>query len=169
MQSRHWITLGGGGMSCLIVLTLLTARVHVNPPVDPAATLEARVEVPQQVAATLRRACFDCHSNNTRWPWYSQLPPGVWMVSRDVYRGREVMNFSNWPDPMARISNAPGLLLAACAVLRAEKMPPERYLVLHPESRVSSSEIDAVCAWSRTQAAHIAEARRLKRSAHAAD
>lgn len=160
MQKKQWIALGGGGMSCLIVLTLLTARVHENPPVDPAATIESRIAVPAHVASALRRACFDCHSNQTRWPWYSQIPPGVWMVAHDVERARVAMNFSDWPDPMARLSRAPGLLLAACAGLRSQRMPPERYLLLHPEARLTPSEIDAVCDWSRTQAARIAAARR---------
>jgi len=169
MQKKRWVALGGGGMSCLIVLALLTARVHENPPVDPAATLEARVHVPPHVAATLRRACFDCHSHQTRWPWYSQIPPGVWMVADDVKRARAAMNFSDWPDPMARVTKAPVLLLAACAGLRSQRMPPERYLMLHPEARVSPAEIDAVCEWSRTQAASIAAARRANAKAHSTD
>ncbi len=162
MHKKHWIALGGGGMSCLIVLVLLTANVHENPPVDPAATLESRIAVPPHIAATLRRACFDCHSNQTRWPWYSQIPPGLWMIAHDVNRARAVMNFSDWPDPMARVTKAPGLLLAACAGLRSQRMPPKRYLLLHPEARVSESEIEALCDWSRTQAARIAAARRSK-------
>jgi hypothetical protein len=168
MQRKRWLALGGGGMSCLILITLFSARVHVNPHIDPANTVEARLDVPPAVAASLRRACFDCHSNNTRWPWYSQVPPGVWMISHDVSRAREVMNFSNWPESMARASKAPGLLLAACAVLRAERMPPQRYLVLHPEARLTQGEIDGICEWSRTQASHIAAARRrLRQNSHA--
>ena len=161
--------LGFGGCGCLILLSLLTARPPVNPEVNPAATLQSQAQVPEHVAATLRRACFDCHSSETRWPWYSQIPPGVWMVSDDVRRARQVMNFSDWPDPMGRVSKAPGLLLAACAVLRAEQMPPQRYLLLHPEAKLSAAEVDAVCEWSRTEAAQIAARRRLARARSAGD
>ena len=170
MQRKRWLTLRGGAgllacLACLLIVILFTARTPANPRIDPSATVEARLDVPHNVAATLRRACFDCHSNNTRWPWYSQIPPGLWMVSHDVNRAREVMNFSAWPEPLATTSKAPGLLLAACAVLRAELMPPQRYLVLHPEARLSQAEIDAVCDWSRTQASQIAAARRRARQA----
>lgn len=150
----------GGGAGCLVLVALFTAQSPTNPYIHPQKTLESRVEVPPRVSAVLRRACYDCHSNATRWPWYSQVPPGRWMVSHDVRTARQVMNFSDWPEPLGRANKAPGLLLAACAVLRAGKMPPERYLVLHPEAKVSPAEIEAVCSWSSTQAASIAAARR---------
>jgi len=169
MQTKRWMTLGGGGGGCLLMLTLFTARTPANPHIIPSSTVEARLNVPKGVAASLRRACFDCHSNSTRWPWYSQVPPGLWMISHDVRRARQAMNFSDWPESMERASKAPGLLLAACAVLRAEEMPPQRYLVLHPEARLSRREIDAVCDWSRTQASQIATARRRRQTAQATD
>jgi hypothetical protein len=156
-----------GGAGCLILIALFNAHSPSNPYTDTHKTLESRVEVPPRVSAVLRRACYDCHSNATRWPWYSQAPPGRWLVSRDVRTARQFMNFSDWPDPLARANKAPGLLLAACAVLRAGKMPPERYLILHPEAKLSPQEIDAVCSWSSAQASHIAAARR--RAAQPAD
>ena len=68
---------------------------RVNPPVDPSMRLEAG-PVPTPVAALLRRACYDCHSNETHWPWYSSVAPTSWLVSRDVVTARKQINFSRW-------------------------------------------------------------------------
>ncbi len=62
-----------------------------NPPV------EFEVEAPADVHAILERACYDCHSNRTRWPWYSSVAPVSWLVARDVRRGRKELNFTDWP------------------------------------------------------------------------
>src|SRR5512147_1206625 len=63
-------------------------------PIDPALGLSVRTPVPMHVMSTLRRACFDCHSNETRWPWYSSLPIASWLIARDVRSGRSQVNFS---------------------------------------------------------------------------
>jgi hypothetical protein len=159
-MQRKGALMFSGGAGCLMLVALAVSRPPANPHIDPAARLQAKTEVPSQVDRILRKACFDCHSSQTRWPWYSQLPPALWMVSRDVEKARNAMNFSDWPDPLGKTNRASGLLLAVCAVLRAERMPPARYLALHPEARLSAAEVDTICSWSQTQAAHIASLRR---------
>lgn len=141
-------------------LVISASRPPSNPHVKPELRLEARVDVPSGVAAVLRKACYDCHSSETRWPWYSRVPPGLWMVSQDVAKARQVMSFSEWPDLQGRGNRATGLLLAACAVVRAQRMPPERYLMLHPEARLAPAEVETLCEWSKSQAARIASLRR---------
>lgn len=80
------------------VLGVIVAFVAIQfVPVDrrnPAVAAE--VPAPAEVRAVLRRACYDCHSNETEWPWYSKIAPVSWLVSYDVKKGREELNFSTW-------------------------------------------------------------------------
>ena len=68
-----------------------------NPVASPTLAIGARLAVPAQTQALLKRACYDCHSNETRWPVYSRIWPGSAMIYSDVSKGRATMNFSDWP------------------------------------------------------------------------
>src|SRR5258708_32654712 len=65
-----------------------------DPAVSPAASLEAKA--PPEIKALLDRSCRDCHSNETRWPWYSQVAPVSWLVASDIHQGRDRFNYSEW-------------------------------------------------------------------------
>jgi mono/diheme cytochrome c family protein len=103
-------------------------RAHDNPPVgqEPAWDVAATGDL-------VHRACFDCHSNQTRWPWYSHLAPASWLVQRDVDEGRSVLNFTQFELEQPRAA------LAADEV-GTGAMPPWFYLPAHPEARLSAAE-----------------------------
>jgi hypothetical protein len=82
-----------------------------------------------------KRACFNCHSNETTWPGYSNVAPMSWVLQRDVEMGRTVLNFSEWNRPQ-ELSNE-----AAATVLRRE-MPPRSYKLMHPGARLTDREIE---------------------------
>lgn len=103
-------------------------RDHSNPPVVE----EPRWDRPETRALTVR-ACFDCHSNETRWPWYSHVAPVSWLLQRDVDEGRRALDFSEWNRTYEEASDS------AETVLNGE-MPPLEYLVLHPSARLSVEE-----------------------------
>jgi mono/diheme cytochrome c family protein len=118
----------------LLVIQLVPyGRDHTNPPVvaepawDSAHTRELAV-----------RACFDCHSNETVWPWYSNVAPMSWLVQRDVDEGRETLNFSEWDRPQEAEE--------AAETVREGSMPPSQYLLTHPEARLSDAELSALAA-----------------------
>jgi mono/diheme cytochrome c family protein len=124
------------GCSILAVLGLLLQAVpygrdHTNPPVvsepnwDSPATRDLA-----------KRACFDCHSNETIWPWYSNIAPGSWLIQRDVDEGREKLNFSDW-DSAERESDE---IEEIEEVVMEGEMPPAQYLILHPEANLSTEE-----------------------------
>jgi hypothetical protein len=116
----------------LLIQVVPYGRDHDNPPVvadAPWPSAEAR-----QLA---RSACYDCHSNETRWPWYSNVAPMSWLVQRDVDDGRDELNFSRWPD-----DDADDL---ADSVEDGE-MPPRNYTMLHPDARLSATEEVALIA-----------------------
>lgn len=102
-------------------------REHPNPPVTtdaPWPSAEAR--------ALAVGACYDCHSNETEWPWYTWVAPVSWLVASDVEEGREELNFSRWD----REQDADDLV----EVVEEGSMPPRNYRLLHPEARLSESE-----------------------------
>ena len=108
------------------------ADVGTNPP-D-----RFRVDASPQVSAILRRACYDCHSNETKWPIYSRIAPGSWLMARDVHRGRNHLNFSEWGsvDEDERQDD-----LESCwDQVESGQMPPGVYLPLHPSARLSESD-----------------------------
>jgi len=106
-------------------------RDHTNPPVtgeppwDSAAT-----------RATAVAACFDCHSNETVWPWYSNIAPISWRLQQHVDEGREELNFSEWGTGEQEADDV-------VEVVREGEMPPWDYLILHPEARLAGAELQA--------------------------
>ena len=102
---------------------------HINAPVN------AEPEWPNPETRTFaQRACFDCHSNETRWPWYSNIAPASWLIAHDVEEGRMHINFSDWDRPDEQHADE------FQKVFDENSMPPAQYLLLHPEARLSSEE-----------------------------
>jgi hypothetical protein len=97
------------------------------------------LDAPPEVAAILRRACFDCHTNETRWPLYSRVAPGSWLMARDVHKGRTHLNFSEWStaDEQERADD-----LETCwEQVASGEMPPWFYVFpMHPAARLSPSD-----------------------------
>ena len=118
-----------------------------NPSAESAQTVEAALQTSTHVEAILNRACKDCHSNTTRWPWYSRLAPVSWIITHDVKSGRAVLNFSEWSTTSG--AKAVGALAASCAVVKSRQMPPVSYLALHPEAKLSPNDIQTFCEWTQ--------------------
>ena len=102
-------------------------RNHANPPVvrEPAWNSPATREL-------AKKACFDCHSNETAWPWYSKIAPLSWLVYWDVVEGRKELNFSDWRDGSRKSEQAAEIVKE---VLEGE-MPPQQYYIAHPEAKL---------------------------------
>jgi hypothetical protein len=131
----------------LAVVVGLTAVQFVrpdtsNPPVDHAKSLWADRSVDPKVAGILRRACADCHSHETKWPWYARVSPMSWMMDRHVKDGRAKLNFSDWSgssqDQAEEIYDS----------VAKGKMPMQGYLLLHPEARLSKADQETLQAWA---------------------
>ncbi len=119
---------------------------RTNPVTNPGRTLAAHVPVTSEAAAVLDRACRDCHSNDTRWPWYSHVAPISWFVIDHVNHGRRHVNFSDWgqysPEDAERI------LKNACAFARRETMPLPSYRWVHRDARLTDVDVAALCEWT---------------------
>ncbi len=118
-------------MTGLIAAQLIPAE-RSNPPVVGDVT------APPEIKATLRRACYDCHSNETRWPWYGHVAPFSWLVASHVRSGRKELNFFEWSAyyPQTRRHKLQWMGRA----LRANEMPPWWYSLTHPASRLSERD-----------------------------
>jgi heme-binding protein len=103
-------------------------RDHANP----RAGAEPRWDSPL-TRALAADACFDCHSDLTKWPWYSKVAPVSWLIQRDVESGREELNFTQW----LRAQDGAG---DAVEVTRSGSMPPWYYKAMHPNARLTSAE-----------------------------
>lgn len=99
---------------------------------NPAVQREIRW-ASEETREMARRACYDCHSNETRWPWYSAVAPVSWLVAKDVAEGREHLNFSEWDQPN---EDAHKIL----EVVEEGEMPLRKYLLLHPGARLDGEE-----------------------------
>ncbi len=134
-MSRRWKSLlaiaSVTALGLLLVAQLVPyGRDHRNPPTvaEPAWNSPA-------TRALADRACFDCHSNQTRWPWYADVAPMSWLVQSHVDEGRQVLNFSDWNRGRSEADEA-------AEAVREREMPPRSYLLLHPEARLTEAERD---------------------------
>ena len=114
-------------------------------------------EIDRETLGIFERSCQDCHSDRTNWPWYSRIPPGVWIIRRDVTEARAHLNLSRWQDYSAVEQRA--RLSQIGAVARTGMMPPARYTFLHRASKLSPAERDRVYRWTRAERSRIAAAR----------
>jgi hypothetical protein len=122
------IVLIGIGLFLLIQL-IPYGKDYNNPPVVSEPNWDS-----QQTRELAKRACFDCHSNESVWPWYSKIAPVSWLVARDVYEGRQRLNFSDWQNSYLRDAGE------IASVINEGEMPPFQYLPMHPSARLSTAE-----------------------------
>lgn len=116
----------------LIIIQLVPVS-HDNPPPQTAVQWDS-----PQTQNLARRACMDCHSNETTWPWYSYIAPGSWLLASHVRSGREELNFSELNNLRAfRRASLPNQLARD---IRDDIMPPKDYLLTHPEAKLTDAE-----------------------------
>lgn len=145
------------GVVIVLAAIQLVRPDRTNPPVTATETVQAAASVPPGVNAILRRSCFDCHSSETRWPWYSAVAPMAWGVANHVKEGRAQLNFSQWGTYPARKRVA--LLEKMCDEVREGGMPLTQYLWLHRDATLSEADWKSVCDWSTEEADRLAAAR----------
>jgi hypothetical protein len=150
---------GSAVSGALLVWLLASLFVHTVPHESSdraGAALLLGADTPPSVMDVFAHACINCHSEKTRWPWYSHVAPVSWLVERDVKRARERLNLSCWDRLDAAEQRS--LLTAIATVIENGEMPLHRYLVFHPEVKLSPEDSVQVVEWTH------AERRRLRES-----
>ena len=111
------------------------------------AAARGDLPVPENLRPIITRACRDCHTDQTQWPWYSRLPGVSLLIERDVRKGKEHLNFSTW-SMNAKGRPTRNQLQEVCDAVSDNAMPPHSYRIMHPESRLSDKDVDVLCQWA---------------------
>ena len=137
-------------LKSLFALAAVAVIVGQMEPQQRAAIERRNQELPllfnSESAHVLVRACGNCHSNHTDWPWYSHVAPVSWWIARDVREGRESLNLSEWETYSA--PQRRDKLESICGLISTGRMPPRQYRSMHPEAKLTEMEKEAVCAWA---------------------
>lgn len=147
----RWIVIA---VVCCLVVIQFFGPAKTNPATDASQSIETRQQLTPPVAAILDRSCNDCHSNKTRWPWYSRVAPVSWFVIDHVNEGRENLNFSEWGRYSER--DVDSLLRQMCREARAGVMPLSSYTPMHPGSKLSTEDVKTLCEWTEAERARSA-------------
>jgi hypothetical protein len=122
---------------------------RTNPPIVQAETLEATTDIPDNVAQILRRSCNDCHSNQTIYPWYSNLTPFSWLLKNHIDEGRAELNFSVWNTYDAK--KKARKLDEICDQVISGEMPHSQYLWIHRDAILSDEDKKLLCDWEQAE------------------
>ena len=141
-------------LACAFVIAQLWRPARTNPAIDPAQASEAHLQMTPQVASIVDRSCSDCHSNKTRWPWYTNVTPVSWFVVDHVNDGRRHLNFSEWGK--LNQSQKEKKLQEICEEVADGNMPLPTYTPLHPGSKLSPDDVKALCEWANAERERIA-------------
>ena len=140
-----------GGIAVLALVGLqFTNPSHRNPSVAPGRDLLASNAPPASVAMILKNACYDCHSFETKWPWYSYVAPVSWSIVRDVDAARASLNFSDWPHDDAGRARKRWRHIAE--EVESGEMPMPNYTRIHSEARLDEQQRAELVKWASEQA-----------------
>jgi len=106
-------------------------------------------QIDPETFAIVQRACQNCHSEKTEWPWYGHVAPVSWLLAHDVQQARSHMNLSRWQDYSS--ADRLRLLSEMGSAVRNREMPVQRYVLLHPEARLTDFERQQIYRWTRTE------------------
>ena len=139
-----------GGMALIALLLQLANPPRSNPPVIPGHDLLATNPPPAKIAALLRAACYDCHSNETKWPWYSRVAPVSWWMADHIRNARKRLNLSEWPhenpERAAKKWNRIG------EEVSSGDMPLPSYTWAHPAARLNTGQRQELANWAGQEA-----------------
>lgn len=143
------------GLVLLVLLVVLQFfrpdlnRAEVNPELD----LIAVTSPPDPIASMLRTSCYDCHSNQTAYPWYQKISPVSWYLNSHIQKGKANLNFNEYGS--LEKADRIGLLVETCEVVETGTMPIQSYLRLHKEARLTPENRDALCQWTEEEALRV--------------
>jgi Haem-binding domain len=143
MNKWKWIF---GAVVVVFAGLQFTNPARTNPLVPPGGDIAARNPPPAQITALLHAACYDCHSDETVWPWYSHIAPVSWLIASDVNHGRRRVNFSQWPHDHP--TWAARRLEDISEELDYHEMPPAQYTLMHPAARLTEAQREELENWA---------------------
>ena len=138
---RRKSVIGLATVAVVIAIQIIPVE-HSNPPG------QGELQAPSSVSDVLRRSCYNCHSNETEWPWYSYVAPISWILAHHVDEGRGKLNFSTWSTLSEKDRSK--IVKEIVEEISEGNMPLRSYLVMHREAKLNDRDIEAVREWSRS-------------------
>jgi hypothetical protein len=126
-----------------------------NPPINESETLEATTQVPDNIKDIFKRSCDDCHSNNTVYPFYSNIAPISWEVAEHIRDGRKELNFSVWNTYDVRKKRKK--LEEICEEVEIGSMPHNQYVWIHWDAKLTEEDKKNICDWTKSESEKIKE------------
>lgn len=139
-----------GGLLLLVGLLQFTNPARTNPPVLPGHDVCATNPPPPKIAGLLRAACYDCHSHETIWPWYSRVAPLSWWLVDHIQDGRKHLNFSEWPHDNSKRARSRWQHIRD--EVESGDMPLRSYTWIHASARLTSSDREELARWADQEA-----------------
>ena len=124
-------------VAVFLVIQLIPVERNISR-VPAGQSFETTQKVPANVAAILKVSCYDCHSNNTRYPWYSELQPGAWFMARHIKKGKEELNFDEFNNYSKGRKKAK--IKSIISQIEKDEMPLKSYRMMHGNARLSADE-----------------------------
>ncbi len=136
-STRRLIKITLLGIAAILLAVFVAIQFAPVQRTNPGVISEPKWDSPATRALAVR-ACFDCHSNETIWPWYAYVAPVSWLIARDVNAGRQRLNFSEWNAGRKRLANV------MSRIIISGEMPPANYLIMHADAALSAEEKQAL-------------------------
>jgi hypothetical protein len=138
--------------AALILIQFIRPEMNLGDP-DCETDFIRVSQVPDTLARTFLRACYDCHSNHTQYPWYGHVAPFSWYLSHHIKEGKDHLNLSSWgiTDKAQKIKQ----LDEICEEIESGSMPLKSYALIHRSSKLSERDVQSICSWAETESLKI--------------
>ncbi|MEQ8524791.1 heme-binding domain-containing protein [Gracilimonas sp.] len=136
------------GLFLMLIILQFFGPDTSSPATDPSKDFITNAQPPEQVSSILKSACYDCHSYQTKYPWYSNIEPVSWWLQDHIDEGRDEFNMSLWADYSTR--RADHKLEEAIELVEEEEMPLPSYTWIHGDARLTSEQRQTLIEWFTT-------------------
>lgn len=137
-------------LGSFVLIQFFRVQKNVSEDAVPHDFLQVHSDMPKNLQQNFRISCYDCHSNNTNYPWYALVAPFSWVIDQHIRNGKDEHNFNAYDSLGKRQKIA--FLDQICEVVSDSSMPPQNYLMLHSDAALSADEILLICNWTETEA-----------------
>ena len=144
-MKKAWIIIIASVVFLFIVIQFFPPAKNDNP-VNPQDDIAFKLDIPAAIKNKITNACYDCHSNKTAYPFYNNIAPVSWMLARDIHKGKEHLNFSEWANYNRKEQIK--LLTKICDEIKAHEMPLKSYVFMHSNAIISEKELEEICNWT---------------------
>jgi len=132
-------------LGSFLFIKFMRVEKNVSDEVSPHDFLEGNQYMPEMLQSAIRTSCYDCHSDNTNYPWYAHIAPFSWIIDKHIRNGKDELSFSRF-DTLSSMKKI-AILDEICEAVSDSTMPPQNYLMLHRDAALDFDDISALCDW----------------------